>query len=77
MATYGVTKCSICRTEAVLNTNRNHISVECNMGLSNPKTYYLITNPIPPPYHDLISIQKAIGLFSSTQSKNNMEWTLF
>jgi len=31
MATNCVRKCSIGSYEAVLNTNRNHISVECNM----------------------------------------------
>jgi hypothetical protein len=37
MATNGVTKCSICSTDPVLNTKRNHIAVECNMGYHSPK----------------------------------------
>ena len=56
MTTNGVRECSICRTEAVLNTKRNHISVK----------FYLIPNPVPPPFYDLISIKKARGLFPST-----------
>ena len=38
MATNGVRKCSIGSPEAVLNTNRNQISVECNMGYESLKT---------------------------------------
>ena len=37
MATNGVTHCTICSTEDVFNTKRNHISVECDMKYHSPK----------------------------------------
>ena len=38
MATKVVTQCTIRRTEVVINTKRNCISVECDMKYHSPKT---------------------------------------
>jgi hypothetical protein len=37
MAPSGVRKCSICRTEVVIKTKRNSITVECDTGYNSPK----------------------------------------
>ena len=37
MATKAVTQCTICRTEVVINTKRNSISIECDMKYHSPK----------------------------------------
>jgi len=34
------------------------------------------TKSCPPPFHDLISTQKILGLFPSKQKQNNLEWIL-
>ena len=74
MATNGVTKCSICRTEAVLKTKRNHISVECNMRYHFPKITFN-TKPCPSSISWPRFNPKVNGIFSF-QSQNNLEWIL-
>jgi hypothetical protein len=69
-------QCTMCTTEVVNNMNRNPISVERDMKYHS-QNYYLKPNPVPLHIHDLISTQKAFGLFPSTQTQNNLEWTLF
>jgi hypothetical protein len=34
-------------------------------------------NPVPLQFHDLILNQKALGLFPSTQTQNNLQWIPF
>jgi hypothetical protein len=75
MATNGVRQYTICRTEVVINTKRNRISVERDISFS--QNYYLKPNHVPLQFHDLISNQKAMVLFPSTQSQNNLEWIPF
>ena len=41
------------------------------------QNYYLKPNPVPLQFHDLISNQKALGLFPSTHIQNNLEWIVF
>ena len=41
------------------------------------QNYYLKPNPAPLQFNDLISIQKALRLFPSTQTQNKLEWVLF
>ena len=38
MATNGVRQCAICRSEVVINTKGNHISVERDVKYHSPKT---------------------------------------
>ena len=45
--------------------------------ISFSQNYCLKPNPIPLQFHDLISNQKALGLFPSTQTQNNLHWILF
>jgi len=45
--------------------------------ISFSQNYYLKPNPVPLQFNDLISIQKALRLFLSTQTQNNLEWILF
>jgi hypothetical protein len=45
--------------------------------ISFSQNYYLKPNPVLLQVNDLISIQKALGLFPSTQTQNNLEWILF
>ena len=45
--------------------------------ISFSQNYYLKPNPVPLQFHDLISNQKALGLFPSTQTQNNLEWIMF
>jgi len=45
--------------------------------ISFSQNYYLKPNPVPLQFHDLISNQKALGLFPSTQPQNNLQWILF
>ena len=44
-------------------------------GISHFRNYYSIPNPIP--LHDIISIQKASKLCTSTQTPNHLVWLLF
>jgi len=67
MATNCVRQRTVCRTEVVINTTRNHISAEHDILLS--QNYYFTPNPVPIQYHDLISIQKALELFPCTDTK--------
>ena len=75
MATNCVRQRTVCRTEVVIKTTRNHISAEHDILLS--QKYYFTPNPVPILFHGLISIQKALGLFPCTQTQNNLEWILF
>ena len=75
MATNCVRQCTLCRTEVVINTTGNHISAEHDILLS--QNYYFTPKPVPLQFHDLISIQKALGLFPCTQKQNKLEWILF
>ena len=75
MATNCFRQRTVCRTEVVINTTRNHISAEHDILLS--QNYYFTPNPVPIQFHDLISIQKALGLFPCTQTQNILEWILF
>jgi len=45
--------------------------------ISFSQNYYLKPNPVSLQCHDIISIQKALRLFPSTQTQNNLEWILF
>jgi hypothetical protein len=45
--------------------------------ISFSRYYYLKPNHVPLQFHDLISIQKTVGLFPFTQTQNNLEWKLF
>jgi len=45
--------------------------------ISFSQNYYLKPNPVPLQFYDLISIQKAFGLFPSTLTQNNLQWILF
>jgi hypothetical protein len=68
--------CSIGGNGIVINTQRNHISVERDIGYHSPKiTIYYQT--IPPPFHILASFQKASELFPSTQTQNNAILIMF
>jgi hypothetical protein len=71
MATNGVRQCTVRRTEVVINTKRNYISAESDILFS--QNYYFTPNPVPLQFHDLVSKQKASGLFPSKKTQNNME----
>jgi len=43
----------------------------------NLRKQLLKTNPVSLQFNDLIYIQKALGLFPSTDTQNNLEWILF
>jgi len=45
--------------------------------ISFSQKYYLKTKPVSLQFNDLFSIQKALRMFPSTQTQNNLEWTLF
>jgi len=72
MVTNGVRQCTVCRIEFVINTNGNHISVEHDIKYHSPKITILKPNPVPLQFHELISNQKALGLFPSTQTRNTV-----
>jgi hypothetical protein len=76
MATNAVRQCTICRTEVVINSKRNYF---CGTWyeISFSQNYYLKPNPVPLQFNDHISNQKALGLFPSTQTQNNLEWIMF
>jgi len=45
--------------------------------ISFTQNYHLKPNPVSLQFNDLISIQKALRLFPSTQTQNNLEYILF
>jgi hypothetical protein len=78
MTTSGVRNYSTCRNAVVTNTKRNQISAEHDMGYhSSISLFNSKPSPTPHPFHDHISIQKALRLFPSTQTHNNLVWILF
>ena len=72
MVTNGVRQCTVCGIEFVINTNGNHISVEHDIKYHSPKITILKPHPVPLQFHELISNQKALGLFPSTQTRNTV-----
>jgi hypothetical protein len=70
-------QCTVHRMKVVINTKRYYISAECDTKCHSPKNYYFKPNPVPIQFHELISNQKALGLFPSTKTQNNLELILF
>jgi hypothetical protein len=77
MATHVVRKGSIYKNGGVLRTKTNLYFHRMWYVISYFQNYYFISNPIPPPFHDIISMQKALKLCSSTHTPNHLVWILF
>ena len=76
MATHVVTRGSLCRHGVVLKNKTNLYFYRMWYGISYFQNYYSIPNSIPPPFHDIILIRKALKLCPSTQLPNHLEWIL-
>jgi len=75
MATSGVGNCCTSRTEIVINSKEIKFLYMLIWDIILPKLLFN-TKSCPPPFHDLISIQNALGLFPYEQTQNNLEWIL-